>query len=279
MAVSEVTIGRLHLKNPVMNAAGPWAASIDQLKQLHASRSGAVVTKTFTLELAHGNPKPNYYFAKDHSINSVGLANEGAEYFVEFIKNIDKTKPIIASLFETTTARFLELALKVQNARFDAVELNLSCPNVTTKEPIAYDMQALDELLKCLLASITLPIGLKLPPFLTRGQIKEVAGVIASCPINHLVLINTYPLSTEYINHRQVIAPNNGIGGLGGRYLKPIALAHIVLFKEALPAVPIIGVGGIADREDVRDFIQAGAVAIQAGSLLQKDLDLIDRLI
>jgi dihydroorotate dehydrogenase (fumarate) len=279
MANSKLSLGKIKLRNPVMNSSGPWGSTRELLTQLNDSKSGAVVTKTFTLEPSVGNPEPNKYFAENFSINSVGLTNKGSDYFISCLKTIKKEKPIIASIFDTDPAKFLELATKVQIAGFDAIELNLSCPSLKMKEPIAYDTEALDVLLRLLFDNLSIPIGLKLPPYVTRTQIKDILRVVQKYPVNHLILINTYPFAINYFNNKPSILPNNGIGGLGGKYLKPIALAHVALFKEFAPDIPIVGVGGITSPQDVKDFLKTGATAVQIGSYLNESVSVIDELV
>ncbi len=100
-------------------------------------------------------------------------------------------------------------------------------------------------------------------------------------PINHVVLINTLPLGTALNNKSEpVIAPNDGVGGLGGKYLKPVSLAHVKLFSKQLKGrVPIVGVGGIETRRDVEEYLSLGAVAVQVGSAIEKfGLGVFDKL-
>lgn len=279
MTDAHIRLGKLTFKNTIMNSSGPWAASYELLDQLNDSQSGAVVTKTFTLDATKGNPEPNTYFDDRFSINSVGLTNKGSDYFIDYLDTATKKKPFIASIFESSGERFVELLQKTQRSGFDAIELNLSCPNVVTKEPVAYSAQLFDALLELLFRHAEIPIGLKLPPYVTRSHINDIVAVITKYPINHIVLINTYPFATMFSDSQAVIAPNSGIGGLGGTYLKPIALAHIVLFRRLLPDVPIVGVGGIANKQDIADFLLAGADAVQVGSYLKEDVRLIDRLV
>ena len=261
-----------------MNAAGPWASSLDKLQSVHKGGSGAVVTKTFTIEPASGNEEPNQYFSKDFSINSVGLSNKGSAYFISAVSKLGKDKPIIASVAEESNNKILEL-VEIVSPHFDGIELNLSCPNIKSKEPLAYSLHQLDILLEKLFKVVGIPVGLKLPPYITRGQIANTAAVLRKYPINHIVLINTYPLASILVDGEKVIMPNDGVGGLGGKSLKPIALAHVILFKKYMPDTPIIGVGGIETKEDVRDFIKAGASAVQVGTALHSHgLDLLDEL-
>ena len=107
----------------------------------------------------------------------------------------------------------------------------------------------------------------------------RIAELISDFPLNHLVVINTYPFATAFIKGKSVIKPNEGIGGLGGNYLKPIALAHVSFFKKQLPNLPIVGVGGICSDSDIQDFIDAGATAIQVGTAIQNHgVKLLDEL-
>lgn len=265
----KVLLGKLKLNNPIMNAAGPWAATASQLEALNNSNSGAVVTKTFTLKARTGNKKPNVYFDKNFSINNVGLENGGADYFLNTVANIKKTKPFIASIFESNTKSFIELAARVNDSNFDAIELNLSCPNIKSHSPIAYDLQSLEKLLDDLLSVIKLPVGVKMPPYVSETQIVETAKSLKEYPINHLVLINTFPLASTVVDGKSPLRSDNGIGGLGGSYLKPIAIAHVILFKKYLPIVPIIAVGGVQSKIDIDDFLTVGASAVQLGSALE----------
>jgi dihydroorotate dehydrogenase (fumarate) len=251
-----------------MNAAGPWASSKGQLLSLYNSNSGAVVTKTFTIDVLAGNEEPNKYIGKSYSINSVGLSNKGAGYFIDAIKDLPAGKPLIASIAEVSSDKIVKLAKSLDGSRFDAIELNLSCPNILNKEPLAYDPIEIDKLLSRLTNITKLPLGVKLPPFITRSQIASISSMLVKFRLNHLVLINTYPLASMFIGGKCVIKPNDGIGGLGGSYLKPIALAHVQLFNKYLPKIPIIGVGGIQNRQDVNDFLQAGATAVQVGTAI-----------
>lgn len=274
-----ITLGHLQLESRIMNAAGPWASDKKQLASLYNSNIGAVVTKTFTLQASGGNEEPNLYFDACFSINSVGLKNKGANYFAAAHRTLGNKKPIIASIAEQSLDRFLKLARQVGDRGFSAIELNLSCPNVTTKEPIAYDAGQLDTLLKAIFKATTLPVAVKIPPYVTRSHLTKITEVLSKYPINHLIAINTYPFASAFVNAKPVIVPNNGIGGLGGSYLKPIALAHVILLQNYLPDIPVVAVGGISTASDVEDFLQAGATAIQVGTAIHNQgVELLDEL-
>ncbi len=270
MSNQTITIGKISINAPAMNAAGPWAATKKQLELIYKSQSAAVVTKSFSLKPNPGNPKPNTYFEKDFSLNSVGLENNGADYFIDAVSNFKKTKPLIASLVGFETNEFKELLSKVNNSNFDLIELNLSCPNVKSEEPLGYSPQAVDDILKITTKLSKKPVSVKLPPYYSRQQINKVGTVLLNHNLNHVVLINTLPIATVVNKGKAAITPNDGIGGLGGRYIKPIGLAHVKIFSEHLKGkLPIVGVGGINTKKDITEYLDLGASAVQIGSAIE----------
>lgn len=271
MSLKSVQLGQLLLRTPVMNAAGPWASSEKDLKVLVKSKASAVVTKSFSLEPIAGNNKPNVYFEPNFSINSVGLENRGFEFFTKAVSSFNE-KPIIASIVAFNINEFTNLIEKLNHSNFACLELNLSCPNISTKAPFGYSPETVEKLLKKLSKIATKPISVKLPPYFSRSTIAEISEILLENRVNHIVLVNTLPLATALNNKsRPVIEPNDGVGGLGGRYLKPVALAHVKLFSKFLKSrVPIVGVGGIEARKDVEDFLSLGASAVQVGSAIAR---------
>jgi dihydroorotate dehydrogenase (fumarate) len=268
MSNMSVKLGAITLTAPVFNSAGPRATTLEDLQEIADSASGAVVTKSFSLVPWQGNPEPNLYLGEHYSINSIGLQNKGADYFIDASSRLRINKPLIASLVGKTAKEYAELAKLVDKTNFDAIELNLSCPNVVSKEPIGFSPDATDKLLQQIFKQTSKPISVKLPPCNSREDLRKMAGVITSMPINHVVLLNTYPLAAV-INKagRPGIGPNDGVGGLGGAALKPISIAHVMLFRHFTgDAVPIVGVGGVQNRQDVVDYLNAGATAVQVGT-------------
>jgi dihydroorotate dehydrogenase (fumarate) len=268
MAGQTIKLGALTLAAPVFNSAGPLATTLEELQAIADSASGAVATKSFSTEPWPGNPEPNLYLDEHYSINSIGLQNKGVGYFIEAASQLKTDKPLIASLVGKTPGEYLALAQKVEPPQFTALELNLSCPNLESKEPIGFSPAATRDLLRQLLPLTDLPVGVKLPPFLSRQTIQEMAQVLLDLKINHVVLINTYPLAAALeAGGAPVIAPGGGVGGLGGPALKPIALAHVMLMHQFTDGrLPIVGVGGVQTPAGVKDYLAAGATAVQVGT-------------
>lgn len=274
-----IELGELRLANNVMNAAGPWASTSKQLGILHQTSAGAVVTKTFTLEERQGNPEPNQFYCDNFSLNCVGLKNKGLIYFQEAARNLGKEKPIIASVAEDNIYRLADLISLIGHNVFSAIELNLSCPNLAGKTPVAYRPKDMDEYIKIAVASTNLPVGVKLPPFQKHVQIFDAAITLSKYAVNHLVLSNTLPVMAEDYYHYPPIYKNDGMVGLGGRELKTISLKNVLGFRQELPEIPIIGVGGIYDKHDIEDYMNAGAQAVQIGTALQTaGVDLLNDL-
>lgn len=255
-----VTIGNLQLSNCVYNAACYTVKTYYGLKQLNNSDSGAVVTKTLTPKPRKGNPRPNYYTDTIGSINSVGLTNDGYKYFID--PPIDFDKPYIISVTANSIEELMEL-LRVLRKRAINIELNLSCPN-TEKDPICYDFDKMDEWLRNV-TRIYPSFGLKLSPYFLNHDINRVTNIIKKYPqIVYLVCSNTIPngLIIDPETDKPIIG--NKFGGVGGKYVKPFALANVNKFHTIFgKKLDIVGCGGVSTGLDVYHYILAGATAVQ----------------
>jgi dihydroorotate dehydrogenase (fumarate) len=140
-------IGELKLENCIWNAAGPRCTSLEELNELMDSKySGAIVTKTCTLKQRKGNVFPRVRCEEPSvSINSVGLANEGLDMYLDWIKNAKKKKPVFLSISPFSCDEVEVFFQKIADAELhpDFVELNVSCPNLIGKSILAYDTGAL----------------------------------------------------------------------------------------------------------------------------------------
>ena len=273
------SLGKLRFSFPVLNAAGVWCTTEKQLKDVLESEAGGVTFKSMTLKPREGNPDPRLFYTDSFSINSMGLPNKGVNYYVkiaEKLKRKYKKKPFVASIAGFSKDEFHELFERVNNESFDAIEVNLSCPNVSGKSIFAYDMEGVGfKVLSDLRKKTSKVLGVKLPPYVSRGEVKEIAEELVKIGIDFVTLINSYPLSTaiDYKSETMRIKPNMGIGGLGGPVLKPIALAQVVLFHQySQGKLKIIGAGGIKRAEDIYQYVLAGASVVEvATAILQQE--------
>ena len=262
----------------------------NELINIDKSEAGAVVTKTSTLELRKGNPEPRYYDNILGSINSMGLPNQGHQYYIKMAQKINK--PYIISMSGMTledtilVLTNIIIAKRNLNKKIDGIEINLSCPNIVGKGQLAYDFKALDTYLCeiCNIYSSLLynydekPIlGIKLPPYFELSHFEIVSEIINKYPIDFITCINSIAnaLIVNYKEETTVIRPKDGIGGLGGNYVKPTGLSNVrnfyLQFKKLNKNICIIGCGGIETGKDAFEYILCGADLVQIGTQFYKE--------
>ncbi len=268
-------INGLSFAFPVFNASGVWCTQKKELVELGKSEAGAIVFKSMTVKKRDGNPEPRLFYKDEYSVNSMGLPNLGVDYYTKISFSLKKfNKPLIASIAGFKEDEFYFLMEKVNQGAFDGIEVNLSCPNLEGKGIFAYDLKKAFKILKNLRKKTKKLLGVKLPPYFDRGEIKVIAQELVRLKIDFVTLINSYPLGciVDYQKERMVIKPNLGIGGLGGKVLKPIALAQVVLFFQfSKGRLSIIGVGGVEKGSDIYEYLLAGAKAVGVATGLLKE--------
>ena len=184
-----------------------------------------------------GNPEPRYVAFDGGSINSMGLPNLGYPAYAKLIPELRRYgKPIVASIAGLQPTDFLEAVKAINEARPDLMEINLSCPNIPGKPQIGYDFQASEELLLKVRDLATPPIGVKLPPYFDPVHHQAMAEVLIRVGVSFVTLINSVGngLVVDPDTESVVIKPKGGFGGLGGRIIKPVALANVRGILETL---------------------------------------------
>lgn len=258
-----------------MNASGAICVTKEELMALGSSQAGAIVTKSMTVEARQGNPSPRYYGFPGGSINSMGLPNLGYRVYAEMIPELKKFgKPVIASVAGLCEDDFPTIAQVINQAKPDLIEVNLSCPNIPGKPQIGYDADASERLMKRVRKMITVPMGVKLPPYFDPAHHKLMGDVIGRCGVDFLNLINSVGngLVVDSETETVVIKPKGGFGGLGGTIIKPVALANVRAFwKHFDGKMPIIGTGGIVTGVDAFEHFLCGASAVQIGTVLVEE--------
>lgn len=277
------TIAGVTFPSCFMNAAGALCVTREELEALGRSAAGAIVTKSMTIEARHGNPEPRYYGFPGGSINSMGLPNLGYRAYAELIPGLKRFgKPIIASVAGLTEEDFPTIAEMINAAQPDLVEVNLSCPNIPGKPQIGYDPDASERVLKTVRPKITVPMGVKLPPYFDPAHHHAMGTMLGRCGVDFLNLINSVGNGLVVDPEREavVIKPKGGFGGLGGRLIKPVALANVRAFYKFFgEKMPIIGTGGVIDGGDAFEHLLCGASAVQIGTVLvEEGLDVFRRL-
>jgi dihydroorotate dehydrogenase (fumarate) len=278
-----VTIAGVRFPTCMMNAAGALCVTREELEALGRSRAGAIVTKSMTLESRQGNPEPRYHGFSGGSINSMGLPNLGYRAYAALIPELKKFgKPVVASVAGLCEDDFVTIATAINASAPDLIEVNLSCPNIPGKPQIGYDLEASERLMKRVRKIISVPMGVKLPPYFDPAHHEQTAKVIERVGVDFLSLINSVGNGLVVDPEREtvVIKPKGGFGGLGGPLIKPVALANVRAFWKLFKGrLPIIGTGGVVSGRDIFEHLLCGATAVQIGTVLvEEGLGVFDRL-
>jgi dihydroorotate dehydrogenase (NAD+) catalytic subunit len=259
---TRINLAGIVMKNPVMTASGTFGYGREYSEFFDLNKLGALVTKAVTLTERRGNAQPRICETSSGLINSIGLQNPGKDYFLqEAIPFLEKYQvPLIVNLSERSIEDFAEAARVFSIPRINALEVNISCPNVKSGGLMfGIDSNATRQVIKAVRENTKKPIIAKLSPNVTN--IVEIAkaayesGADALSMINTLLAMNINPDTGKFI-----------LGGLSGPAIKPIGVRCVYqVYKSGIP-LPIIGMGGIANASDAIEYIRAGATAIAIGT-------------
>jgi dihydroorotate dehydrogenase (NAD+) catalytic subunit len=241
----------------ILNASG----CLDALAAPEVARQlDAFVTKTVTPLPREGNAPPRIAETAHGMLNAIGLANPGRERFVaDHLPRLRELGiPLWVSVGGFCAEDYAETCSLL--AGIEAIELNLSCPNVDEAADSAAEIVA-----ACRRAT-ELPLYAKLSA--AHPDVAEVAQAVAAAGADGLSLINT--LRAVAFDRRLRPALARGSGGLSGPALKPVAL-HAVSVCHTATGLPIVGMGGIQTGRDALEFAACGARDIALGTVLFPD--------
>ncbi|WP_145259385.1 dihydroorotate dehydrogenase [Planctomycetes bacterium Pan216] len=274
----EVSIGRLTLPNPILVASGTFGYAKESAGFVDFSKLGGIVPKTVTWEPRIGNRTPRIVETASGMLNAIGLDNDGIDHFLRvhlpYLRKLPTS--IIANVAGRTVEEYAALVTRLNGAEgVDAIELNLSCPNVSCGIDFAINPESTERVISLARRETDKPLLAKLTPNVT--SVAPIAQAAAAGGADGLTLINTVVgTAIDWRRRRPILA--NRIGGLSGPAIKPIAL-RIVMETAAKVDLPIIGVGGIGSIDDVMEFLVAGATAVQIGTANFYDPGLATRLV
>jgi dihydroorotate dehydrogenase (NAD+) catalytic subunit len=259
-----VQLGPLALANPVLVASGTFGALMDTV--LDVDRLGGVVEKTVTLLPRKGNPAPRVWETPSGMLNSIGLENYGLEGWIEkrYPQVKDYRCALIVSVSGSTIEEFGTLVKRIDELpRVDAFELNISCPNVSHGMDLATDPASTEKVVALAKGSTKRPVFAKLTPNVT--DIVAIARGAVDGGADGISLINTLKgLAVDWKKRKPCLGAVTG--GLSGPAVKPVALRMVAEVHKAFPKLPILGIGGIMNADDVLEFAVAGASAVQFGT-------------
>ena len=267
MLKTQVHIGRgLTIKNPVMTASGTFGYGLEYGDFIDLNRLGGVLVKGTTLHPRQGNPYPRMAETPSGMLNAVGLQNKGVDYFCEHIYPtiFGYDTVMIVNVSGSQVEDYIETAEKINALEgIPAIELNISCPNVT-EGGMAFGVTCAGaaSVVRAVRAVYDKTLIVKLSPNVT--DITEIARAVEAEGADSISMINTLlGMAINAEKRRPVLSTITG--GLSGPAVKPIAL-RMVWQTAQVVKVPIIGMGGIASATDAIEFLLAGASAVEVGT-------------
>lgn len=261
-----VELAGLKLANPVMPASGTFGYGQEFAPYLDLEQIGAVMTKGISLHPKAGNPTPRVAETASGMLNAIGLQNVGIDAFIrDKVPYLESLKtPVIVNFFGNTLDEYIEVAKRLSDiAAVDAVELNISCPNVK-KGGIVFGTEpsAAAQVVASVRGCLDKPLIVKLTPNVT--DITVMARAVEEAGADVISCVNTLTGMAVDIQRRRLHLAN-GTGGLSGPAIKPVALRMVYQVVQAV-TIPVIGIGGIMTAEDALEFLLIGARAVQVGT-------------
>jgi dihydroorotate dehydrogenase (NAD+) catalytic subunit len=262
-----IEIAGMRLKNPLLVCSGTFGNGKEFSEWIDIESLGGLITKAVTLQSCNGNPPPRLWEVPSGLLNSIGLENGGLEQFIEkdlpWLTGLDL--PVWVNVAGFNDWEYVEIARQIaQSGMADAIELNISCPNVK-KGGIQYSChpEMAAGMVSKVREEVDMPLFVKLSPRVT--DIKEIALSVEKAGADGLSLINTMPaMAIDVDTARPRLA--NITGGLSGPAIHPIAVVSVWEVADVVD-IPIIGMGGIWSGYDALELMMAGATAVAVGTL------------
>lgn len=261
-----VDIGGCQLKNPIITASGTCGYGEELGQHYSIGDLGALSTKGLSLQPRQGNDMPRIVETPAGMLNSIGLQNVGVDDYLKvklpYLRAQGAT--IIANIFGSAREDYITLAERIAAANgADVLELNISCPNVShggVEFGVDPDLSA--GLVRDIKARVDLPLMVKLSPH--APSIPLMAQALEAAGADSLSVINTISgMEIDIATRRPVLA--RVTGGLSGPAIRPIALRMVWEAVRSV-SIPVIGIGGIMNLQDVLRFLIVGARAVQIGT-------------
>lgn len=260
-----VDVAGLKMKTPVTTASGTFGFGLEFTDFLDLEKVGAITVKGTTLAPRAGNKGQRVVETPSGILNCIGLENPGSDYFLkETLPKLKKYNvPVIVNIDASSPEEYGELAAKLDVKGVDAVEINVSCPNIKDGGLVfGTNAKSMAQVVKEVKKNTSKVVITKLSPNVT--SITEMAKAAEDAGTDALSLINTL-LGMKIDIYRQRPVLGNVTGGLSGPCIRPVAVRMCYEVAQAVK-VPIIGMGGIMCAEDAIEFFLAGASAIAVGT-------------
>jgi dihydroorotate dehydrogenase (NAD+) catalytic subunit len=261
-----VRIGSLTLKNPLIAASGCFGYGVEYADVVDLSTLGAIVSKGLFLKAREGHPAPRIVETPAGMLNAIGLQGIGAQRFIDEKLPELRTRraTVIVNVCGTTIDEYVEVSRMLSEAEgVAAIELNISCPNI--KEggiQFGCSLNGTFDVVSAVRQVTSLPVIPKLTPNVT--DVASFARAAEEAGADAVSLVNTFLAMVIDVETRKPRI-SNGVGGLSGPAIRPIAVRMVHECRQAVK-IPILGMGGITDARDALEFMIAGANAVQVGT-------------
>ncbi len=267
MSLLNVSVGSVDLKSPLILASGTCNFGRELSEYYDLSILGGLSSKGLTIKPRAGNPGVRVAECEAGMLNCVGLQNPGVDYFIEndldYMAGLDTGLIVNVAGHSHDDYTAMVRKLDPYKDKIDALEINLSCPNVKSGcMSIGSDPNEIKAITSDLRSLTDLPLWIKLTPNVT--DVRSCALAAQQGGADAVVLINTLLGMAIDIKTRRPVLTNN-TGGYSGPAIKPVALRMVSECYRALD-IPIIGCGGISSAKDVIEFFIAGASAVEIGT-------------
>lgn len=266
-----VPVGRVRLRHAVMTASGT-AGHADELAAYGSlDQLGAVVVKSLSIMPWAGNPAPRVHPVAQGMLNAVGLQGPGVAAWLrdDLPRLTSRDAAVVVSIWGRSVDEYRQAARTLNAGIADgshsivAVEVNLSCPNMTGHGIFAHDPNVSCDVIAAVAGELSLPVWAKLSP--NTDRLVEIAGRVRDSGADAVTLVNTVlGMALDPDTGRPALG--NGGGGLSGRAIHPVAVRAVHDVRVAHPDLAIVGVGGVADGWSAVELIMAGANAVQVGT-------------
>lgn len=271
--MKEINLAGIYFDHPLMNAAGT-CKKLEEVKELVKTNSAAIMVGSITLIPRESESGETLYLGNDFSLNSVGLANPGLEYYnqhlPEMVEIVHKAgKPIFVSVAGFNPSEYAILAKFCLEKEADFVELNLSCPNVWKNEKqeriLCFHPIAVKKILESVEKTVgkEAKISVKISYFSDYFLLKKISEIISHFEsVKAVTSTNAIPNCIDFDEKgRQRLSR---LAAMAGPRIKPMALGQVIQLRKFLPKrIDIIGVGGISSGKDIIDFQLRGTKIVQ----------------
>ena len=267
MVNTKVTLCGIELDNPVIPASGTFGFGYEFAELYDINCLGTFSFKGTTKDPRFGNPTPRIAECESGMINSVGLQNPGVEAVIaEELPKLKKcfSKPVMANVSGFSVEDYAYTCEKLDGQeQIGWLEVNVSCPNVHGGGmSFGTSPEAAAQVTKAVKAVTKKPVIIKLSPNVT--DIVSIAKACEDSGADGISLINTLlGMRIDLKTRKPVVA--NKMGGFSDAAIKPVALRMVYQVSEAV-RIPVVGMGGVSNAEDVIEMIMAGATSVEVGA-------------